>query len=185
MSFKVIKDGHGRAVGVEFRPNLRMLRVVVEMNKAENNMMATEEILEKCNVKESEWIRWQNEYVVHEYGPDKEILASKNHFADWLDSALQIKSGEERQMLREVGMQKALAGEYNYWKDMSRTYGAVSAEPIETQKKAIPFNLPTNATPEQLIELRKKLLEQQRSVGDGAGPGLSRLAAKRPKGANT
>lgn len=179
MSFKPIKDGHGRVVGVEFRPTMKMLRVVVEFNKAENCKLPTEEILKSAGVAESEWRNWNNNFIVHEYGPDGELTASKNHFDEWFDSALSIKPGEERQMLREIGMQKALSGDFNFWKELARTYAATTKEEAPRETKAIPFNLPTNATKEQLLEFRQKLLEQQRSVDGSGQPGLARLTSKR------
>lgn len=183
MSFKPIIGPNGKTViGIEFRPTLKMLRTVVEMGLDKNQGKSTEEILEQCGVTESEWKRWWSEGKFLEEKEGRTV--ERNYFEEWWDSALQIKSGEEREMLRQVGLQKALDGNFNFWKEMARTYGSVTEEPAEGPKKAIPFNLPTNATPEQLRDARQKLLESHRAVDDSAGSGMARLTAKRPKGPN-
>ena len=179
MGFKPVKDGHSRVVGVEFSPSLKMLRVVVEMSKDEHQKKTNEEILKICGVTEKEWRDWWNGYIIHEYGPDGEVTSSKNHFQEWWDSALQIKSGEERALLRQVGMQKALDGNFNFWTEMAKTYGSVTDEPAEPARKTIKFDLPKNATPEQLREARQKLLESHRAVGESGSAGLARIAPKR------
>lgn len=183
MSFKVIKDGHGRAIGVEFRPTVKMLRLVVAVNRAENCHKSHDQLLKECRIKNCEWERWTNEYVIHEYGKDGEIAASKNYFLEWWENAIEIRSQEERELLRQVGLERALQGDHKFWIEMSKTYGAVSQGLQDTKRKSIPFNLANDATPDQIAEARQKLLESQRALGDGGGTGLARLTARRPKGA--
>lgn len=179
MAFKPQKDTHGRTIGYDFSPTTKQLRVVVAMNRDDNQRKSNEDILEECGVTAAEWKAWWNDYVIVNYGPDGEVQSTRNYFQEFWDSALQIKSGEERALLRQVGMQKAVEGDFRFWKEMAQTYGSVTSEPAEPTRKTIKFELPKNATPEQLREARQKLLESQRAVGDGGGAGLARLAPKR------
>jgi hypothetical protein len=184
MAFKPVRDGHGKVVGVEFKPTLKMLRVAVEFNREENANITNLEILKKCGVSEQEWNRWRNEYVVHEYEADRTTIKSSfNHFEDWFDNAIHVRSKEERELLRLVGMQKALSGDYNFWKDMSRTYGTIHSEMAAPTQAKIPFQLgQDNASIEDLREARDKLLAAHRGVGNQGGTGMARLTTKRSKG---
>lgn len=180
MGFKPIRDGHGKVVGVEFKPTAKMLRVVLAMNRAENSGLSNEEILKQCGVSERDWAAWHNDYVIHEQDGRGNITATKNLFLSWFQNVLEIKDGEEIQMLRMVGLEKAYAGDPKFWEPLAKTYGVIAKEAPPPQRKTIPFNLRDDATPEELADIRQKLLESQRAVGDAGSAGLSRLTAKRP-----
>lgn len=182
MGFKPLKDAHGKIIGVEFSPTPKMLRYVIAVNKAENISKSNLEICKELGISEPEFSRWHNDFVIHEFDKDGNVKASKNHFQDWFDEVLEIRSGEEREMLRAVGMKKALEGEYNYWRDMSKTYGAISNDIVEHKHTTIPFSLKENATLDDIKHAKAKLLAQQRSLGDAGGSGMVRLTGKRSKG---
>lgn len=177
---KALRDSHGRTIGYEFVPSMKMLRVAIEFNKAENADVPTDDILKKCGVSNAEWNRWRNEYVLIEYDENKEPKGSKNFFEEWLEDVLEIKEKEERELLRLIGMQKAVEGNYNFWKDLSRTYGAISAEQVEHKHTILQVKIKADATPAELNELRQKLLASNRgAVGNAKGAGMARLTSKK------
>lgn len=185
MPMRPVKDAHGRVVSYEFEPSAKMQRVVIEMNKAEKLNLSNEEILKKCKVTQAEWERWWKEYEIVDLDPDGNVRSKTNYFEIWFDDALQIKSGDLREMLLFAGAQRALANDskaHHYWIPLSKTLGVIG-EQAPPAKTKIPFNLRQDATSDELMEARRSLLESHRALGDGGGSGLARLAARRPKGA--
>lgn len=184
MGFKPVRNSHGHLTG-EFRfvPSAKMYRVAAEFNKDENQGLSNEELLKKCSVSQAEWKRWWTENTVVSENPDGTIN-TRNHFEEFWDSNMQMKSGEERALLKQIGMHKAMEGDFRFWKEMSSTHGAIQDAPLESPKKKIPAKLPDNATREQILDLRQKLLESQRALGDSGGIGLVRTTTRRSKGPN-
>lgn len=182
MSLKPVKDTHGRVVAVEFKPTMKMLRVVLAFNKAENSGKSNQDIIEACGVNPAEFSSWHNDYIIRDYDKEGNLKSARNYFKEWLDEALEIKSGEERAILRLVGMQKAIGGDFQFWKEMSRTHGAITQETVEHNHHIIPFNLgKDNATIEDLQSAKKKLMDAHRGVGNDGGTGMARLTTKRSK----
>lgn len=184
MGLKAQKDTHGRIVGYEFVPTNKMLRLVIEYNKESNRGLSNEEILKKCGITEAEHQSWWRDHVIVPMNADGTPGQPRNFFEEWFDNALEIKSGEERQMLMQVGMQKALEGNFNFWDKLARTFGVINPEAVHEKPMTIPFNLKDDLTPEQIADARQKLLAAHRSMGNSGSPGLVRLASKRQKSPN-
>lgn len=182
-SLKPIKDAHSRTVGIEFRPSLKMLKVALAFSRAENLNQSNAEVLKALKITEDEFGSWFRDYVITETNPDGTIKSSKNYFEEWWDEQLQIKSGEEKEMLRAVGMRKALDGHFQFWKELSRTYGTISPEFVEHHHHVVPFNLGhENATPENLKAARTKLMAAQRTLADRDGLDLASAPPEGSKG---
>lgn len=160
-----------------------MLKVALAFSRAENQHESNEAILKKLKISEDEFASWFRIYVVTEQNPDGTVRASRNYFEEWWDEQLQIRSGEEKEMLRAVGMRKALDGHFQFWKELSRTYGTISPEFVEHHHHVIPFNLGhEDATPEALKAARQKLLAAQRTVADRGGVDLVSPPPEGPEG---
>lgn len=158
-----------------------MYRLIVEFNKNESTV-STPEILKKCNITEAEYDSWFQDFITKEdiRNARGEVIDEIriNHFEKWLDDALNIRPGEEREILRIVGLKHAIDGKFPYFKEMARTYGAISPEAVEHTHKIISFNLGQDSI-DDLRSTKKKLLQAHRSVGSSGGTGMARLTTKR------
>lgn len=97
------------------------------------------------------------------------------YFDEWLDDFVLTHSNKKflKDMLEGVGVRKALAGDFQFWKPM-----AIRERVIETESmnlKLIPVNLGAfdEWTPEQLEANRDTLLEALRPVAGQEEPGVA------------
>lgn len=168
-------------MGVRFEPSVKMLRFVVALNNPENSKFSNSEILEKLSISDKEHAAWWNDFVIHEQDPQGNITNSLNHFEKWFDNALQIRSSEERALLRHVGMTKALEGNFNFFKEMGKTFGAITDEEVDRAPSVIPFTIRGDATPEEIADARQKLLSEVRALEHASGPRVVGALTKQQK----
>lgn len=180
--FKPIKDSHGRTIDVEFLPSNKMFRYVMAMSLEKNASKTNEQVAKELGLRPAEIDSWWRDYTIVIENKDGTNTA-RNYFEEFFDESLQIRSGEEREMLRIVGMKRAMEGNYNYWRDMSRTYGTISAEQVEHKHMIIKFDeLRSDATTAEIEDRRKKLLDAHRAVDREKSGGLVRLSPKKSGG---
>lgn len=181
-NLKPIKNRHGEVIDYEFTPSPKMLRVVVELNKAENGALVTEEILKKCRVSQDEFDSWMRDYMLVSLDADGAVKSKKNYFLSWWESALDIGSGIEKELLRLVGMEKALEGDFNFWKEMARTFGATAPDEVTINHKH-EFHLKENMTESEIDKAIKDYMGSQRAMEGSRKGAMVRIANKGRKGA--
>ncbi len=144
-------DRNGQQIGIKFYPTPNMRIWVQERVKPEHKGKSDEEVARSMGANESYVKYWANRYG--------------EHFLDWYEIELERAISPIKALLHAVGIEKALEGDFQYWKELSRTWGVISAEQVE-QKISVSraADQYDNLTEEQLIERQKKLIRQAQSL---------------------
>lgn len=105
----------------------------------------------------------------------KKFLSYDPYFSEWLEQQRLLLGGRSRKhMLEMVGMEKALEGEFNFWKAMSIKEGVISADTLNIGA-ALPSNLGhfKDMSDEQLLAAENTILANLRGQTEPATIDLS------------
>ena len=98
----------------------------------------------------------------------KQFLKWDPYFSEWLEESRLALGGKSRkQMLDMVGMEKAMSGEFNFWKAMAIKEGVIAADTIN-----VGLNIPSNLdnfkdmTDEQLAGAENSIMAALRGQAD-------------------
>jgi len=98
----------------------------------------------------------------------RKFLSYEPHFSEWLeDRRIALGGKNKKAMLEAIGMEKAMAGEFNFWKPLAQREGVISNDRLDIGD-ALPANLGSfeNFSDEQLQGIRDSLLSGLRAVED-------------------
>lgn len=110
-------DRNGDLVKVEFLPSADMLRFAMERANFKHKAKSDEELLISIGMTKSKIDYWKKHH--------------DPYFSEWLIKCLENFQAPAREALLAFGIDQAFRGNYNYWKDVSRTLGAISGEKVE------------------------------------------------------
>ena len=110
-------DRNGVLLRVDFYPSADMIRYATERSNLKNQQMTNNEIVRSLGLPNGTLKRWETEHGTY--------------FNQWLVKCIENFQGDLRKTLFAFGVDRAFKGEYNYWKDVSKTVGAIANERIE------------------------------------------------------
>lgn len=157
---------------VKFVPDAKMFAFASSRALPENLTKKDQAICEQINLPYSTLQRWRAE--------------SNPYFDEWVENYLLLNSGGQKllkKMLEDVGIKKAMEGDFAFWKALSIKYGVIA--PDSANLNLVPVNLQNydQWTPEQLEAQRNTLLQSLLPVADGAGSEVAPASeAGRPEG---
>lgn len=180
------KDNHSNIIGWKFKPTTLMLLMLYECVNPKNAHLSTREIFKQRGVAYKNFVGWQKEYIdkIEQIDPEtkEKTYEERNWFVLWWEEQISLSRIDLRQMLAQVGMQRALKGDYNFWRDLSKTWGVIANEEKEAPVRGIPLNLgKENASIDEIRIAKHKLLAAHRGVGDPGGAQLAPALTVRPK----
>lgn len=175
-NLRPVKDSRGAIIDFEFRPSALMWRIALECIREENVLLPIKEILSKCDVPYSTWVRWTVEYC----HVDEATLEERNFFEDWWNGFMDTARMDVRSALIAVGKHMAInEKDFRYWKEMSHITGVINPE---NRQHAIPVNLgKQDVSIEEIKHAKAKLLSAHRGMGNTGGVGLAESAPVRRK----
>ncbi len=146
----------------EFLPTARM--ILYSIHKAKNQGLADSEVCALAGLDAQNPMRWRVKYGTY--------------FTDWLEEAIDHQSMDDAAVLERVGMiQAAQPGNYQYWRDMSRSKGVLKDEIKEVK---ITLNTDFSALlGGDLAEARKRILLKARGMVVPGRPGVATGAGER------
>ncbi len=170
------RDRNGTIIGYEFTPSSQM-RIWINLRSDKRNANKPDlEILKEVGWKQELVNEWMDKFG--------------DPFIEWYQDALVIASKPIKDLLTQVGNEKAMT-DFAYWKELARTHGVISAEKTETELSvgALTRNL-DKLSPDELQRRANAMLSQARTLehstdvdlagtpddegqgsgGDGAGP---------------
>lgn len=110
-------DRNGELVKVEFLPSGDMLRFALERANIKNLAKNDGEILTALGMPKNRYEAWRKTH--------------DPYFSEWFVKCIENFQSNVREALFAFGVDQAFRGNYNYWKDVSRTVGAISGEKVE------------------------------------------------------
>jgi len=147
------KDGSTKVV---FSATPRMLLYAItwaqDLTRIEN------EVCDKIGIHRRSIKRWKELYDTPKQ--------ARNYFSNWLEETVEALANTDEQkkaVLEAVGMIEATQGKYQFWRDMSRTYGAIKEE---TKATSITINTDFSqiAIGANFDEARRKILRDATGV---------------------
>lgn len=144
---------------VKFVPDAKMFGFAAARALPENLTKKDKAVCESINLPYGTLERWRAE--------------SNPYFDEWVENYLLINSGGTRllkKMLEDVGIKKAMEGDFAFWKAMAIKHGVIAAD--SANLNVIPVNLQNydQWTPEQLEAQRNTLLSSLIPMAEGVGP---------------
>lgn len=162
----------GEVLRTDFFPSSDMYRFAISRASLKNNHLSDKEILKSIGLSPSRLEVWRREYG--------------KYFEEWLVKALENFNKDVRDVMFAVGVDRALKGEYNYWKDISRTVGAISAEKVEIQATVHKgVDELAKLSPEALALEEEKLLAELIGIGsreNKENPMVTATSGEEPSG---
>lgn len=145
-------DRNGKLIRIDFYPNADQLRFAASRASFKNDSKTNEELLKELRISKNAYTRW-----VKEYG---------DSFHKWLEWFMDNMRYPVKEALFLKGYDMAMRGEYNYWKDVSRTVGAISSEKVEITANIINKGVEELAdlSDTELIALERQLLKTLRGA---------------------
>lgn len=133
------------------------------------------------------YARTSNEALLDALGMKKDQLERWRrlldpHFSEWLDQTVaKISPANLKIALEAVGIEKALAGEFVFWKPLAIREKVIS--PDQTNVSVIPSNLSgyDNLNESNIDGVRNALLQEARSLEDGRISPMAQDAGKGPE----
>lgn len=98
----------------------------------------------------------------------KSFLQYEPYFSEWIEEVRLALGGKNKKRLLEmVGMERALAGEFNFWKPLAIREGVINPDTLNVGA-AIPANLGAlkGMNEQQLSELENSVMATLRSSGE-------------------
>lgn len=110
-------DRNGNLTKTDFYPSADQLRYAAARSSLKNEQKSDKELLKELSIPQNSLNKWETEYG--------------NHFREWLYWYIENTRGPIRDALFAFGLDQAFRGNYNFWKDVARTAGAISSEKVE------------------------------------------------------
>lgn len=98
----------------------------------------------------------------------KRFLSYEPYWSEWLEERrIQLGGKNKRAMLEAIGMERAMEGDFQFWKPLAQREGVISNDRLDIGA-VLPASLGSfnNFTEEQLTGIRDSLLSGLRSVED-------------------
>jgi len=161
---RTIVDKNGAEETV-FTPTARM--ILYSIFKGKNPGMADHLVCEKAKIDPQLPMRWRVKYGVM--------------YTEWLEEACDQESGDDAAVLERVGMMQAVQpGNFQYWREMSKTKGVIKEEaPKQGLTINTDFTVIMAGAGGNLDAARRRLLSAARGLGDSGGAGVVELARLR------
>ncbi len=106
-------------------------------------------------------------------------------FMEWLEDAMMVASRPIKDLLTQVGNERAMGADgFQYWKELARTHGVISAEKTETELSvgALTRGL-DKLTPAELSQRANAMLSQARTLEHSDNASLAgAVDDERPRG---
>lgn len=142
---------------IQFNPTPQMYAYAMQRGKPENISRRDDEICEQINLHPSNVAKWRKE--------------ADPYFSEWLENFLLRNSSVPilKKMLEDVGNQKALEGEFNFWRQMALKHGVIAHE--QQTLNIVPVNLSQydKWTDAELESYRHSLLSAVKGVEEQGG----------------
>lgn len=147
-------DRNGGLVRTEFIPTADQIRYAAARSSLANEKKSDSELLKELGISKGAIQRWMNEY--------------DPHYSQWLYWFMENLRAPIRDALAGIGLDRAMRGEYNFWKDMARTHGAISSDKQE-------IKLTVSRGVDELASLTPEQLEaeQHRLIGELTGTSVA------------
>lgn len=176
MPFEDIKNSHGDVIGKRFSPDVAMFRLIAEIKRPESRNKDTDKILKELRLPKNIVKKWKDDHAEF----DKDGVELKiNQFEHWFNSMLSYTDESLPGMIHALGVEKALKGDFRFWKEMASATRAT--EPSMGTVKGISLRLGMeNATEEELIHARDRLLRAHRGLENSEGTTVVELPDPEP-----
>lgn len=143
---------------VKFVPDAKMFAYASQRALPENINKPDKTICEAISLPYGTLQRWKAE--------------SDPYFTEWVENYMLLHSGGQKllkKMLEDVGIKKAMEGDFSFWKTMAIKHGVIA--PDSANLNLIPVNLQNydQWTPEQLEAQRHSLLQSLLPMAEGVG----------------
>lgn len=150
-------DRNGELLRVDFYPTADMLRYASARSSLANEKKSDRDLILELGIPVKAFNSWEPTYG--------------NHFREWLYWFMENLRAPVRDALFGVGLDRAMRGEYNFWKDMARTVGAISTEKQDI-KLIVSRGVDelSNLTAAELEAEQRKLLGELTGVSVAAAP---------------
>lgn len=138
-------DRNGEVTDSVFFPSGEMITWVIERAHAKNRELSDKELLKRLGWRPGTLTKWAEHHG--------------HHFASWYTKALENFQAPLRDALFAFGVDRAFQGDFNYWKAVSTTVGAISGDKVEVTAKVAqnPDEL-AKMSDAELAELERQLL---------------------------
>ncbi len=156
-------DSKGNEVGVRFNPTAKMLEFAVARCVPKNCDKTNEEICEKIGISPRTIEEWQRKYG--------------EHFSDWLGEAMETYSAPIKEALHNLGLKKALDGDFNFWKMLAVHHKAVEPDRVDVNILPQRVKKLEEMSAEELQEYQERLLASGRGDDVDAESHLSKVPA--------
>lgn len=149
------RDKKGEIVGWNFNPTVKMRMWCIYRIKPEFKGMSDDAVARNLGMTESPVKYWNRNY--------------KEHFIEWYQGELDRNKAPIKEMLLAVGKEMAMREDgFQYWRELSRSYGVISPEVIE-QRVSIGRMVEKldELSEEELTERQNKLLKKIQLLDSG------------------
>jgi hypothetical protein len=150
-------DRNGNLLRSTFYPSADMLRFAMARASLKNNSLSDQEIMESLGMSGRQLKRWRE-------GDDA------RDFEDWLVKCIENFQAPVKEALFAFGVDRAFQGDFSFWREVSRSVGAITSEKIEVTSTYRPIEDLEKLTPEQLA------LEQERLIAELTGTRTNKVA---------
>jgi hypothetical protein len=110
-------DRNGTLVKAKFYPSADQLRFAMARASIKNNEKSDIELMKELGMSRGKLEHWRQEYG--------------RHFEEWLCKCIENFQAPVKEALFAFGVDRAFQGDFNFWKEVSKTTGAITADKIE------------------------------------------------------
>tara|TARA_R110000868_G_scaffold242882_9_gene498520 strand:- start:2532 stop:3155 length:624 start_codon:yes stop_codon:yes gene_type:complete len=139
-------DRNGNLLRTEFYPSADMYRFAMARASLKNSNLTDREVMAQIGLTDRSLKRWR---------ADPEINV---HFEKWLVKCVENFQAPAREALLAFGIDQAFKGKFEYWKEVSKTLGAISHDKVEVTTNVKSIDELNNLSPEELELEKEKLL---------------------------
>lgn len=176
MNLKPVKDKNGKIVQYDFKPTPEMILYAQACALPENRSLTNEAVALKAGVSLWKYRKWHTAFITEQEIKGK--MRRVNLFREWLTEYLAITKLDYKEALKMVGRERALDGDFKFWKEEAATEGVIRDDTPQANIYNIPINLNDARTISEIERARDQLLEANKALDEPQGPEVVETTAE-------
>lgn len=159
---------------ISFNPNPQMYAFAMARGVPGHAHLDDKQVMDKIGMNGNTVVGWRRDY--------------NPHFDEWLEGYLMTHTNAKmlKAMLESVGVQKALAGEFNFWKPLALREGVIKPDSVNLNVIPIDLGKLGDMSDSELEDARKTVMASLLPVRDEGGTGVADSPQEEgPKGDST